>query len=187
MGNAFVTVNYNTTLPVSLLNFSGRLAESVVKLNWATASEEKSKQFIIQHSTDNRNWKQVGIVAAAGNSTIRKEYEFTHSFPADGINFYRLVQQDIDGKSTISRVVTITTATQKITWYPNPVINEMNIRFPGEGTGHIVFFNSNGQVIKRAAITGNETKIDLSSLPKGIYIAEITRGNERQTIRVSKN
>lgn len=185
--NAFFTLNYNITLPVNLLTFTGKLSESVVNLNWVTASEENTKQFIVQHSTDGRTWKQAGIVGAAGNSSVRKEYTFTHTSPAAGINFYRLLQQDIDGKSTISKVVTITTATQKITWYPNPVMNEINIRIPGGGTGSILFFNSNGQVVKQATITGSETKIDLSSLSKGIYIAEITKGNQKQTIRISKN
>jgi hypothetical protein len=186
-GNAFFTVDYGMTLPSSLTEFTGKLYQSSVKLNWATASEQNSKQFIVQHSADGSQWIQAGIVAAAGNSSIRKEYGFIHATPLPGINYYRLLQEDLDGKSATSRVVTVNTGIDPISYYPNPVVDRMVIRMANEGPAYIIFFNANGQAVKRISTTGIETQIDLSALPRGAYIAEVWQGRQRQCITVTKN
>ncbi len=186
-GNAFFTVNYGVTLPVSLTEFNGKLYGSSVKLNWATASEQNSKQFIVQHSTDGNRWKQVGIVAATGNSSSRKEYSYIHTTPVQGSNFYRLLQEDFDEKSATSRVITINIGGEQITSYPNPVTNKMVIRTTNAEAGHVILFNISGQAVKKVSTTGLETQVDLSELPRGSYVAEVWQGKQHQRIMITKN
>jgi hypothetical protein len=186
-GNAFFTVTHSSTLPVALMQFSGRFEEPVVKLNWTTASEVNSKQFIIQHSADGINWREAGIVAAAGNSSLSTQYNFIHNDPAQGVNFYRLIQQDIDGRSAQSRVINVTTTgVQKIEWYPNPAADKVTIRTATALPGQIILFNSSGQAVKRVHISSYETVIDVSLLPAGSYYADIIQGQSRERVSMIK-
>ncbi|RYZ16885.1 MAG: T9SS type A sorting domain-containing protein, partial [Sphingobacteriales bacterium] len=171
--NAFFTVSNGGILPVRLLNFNGSLYESAVQLRWSTATEDNTQQFLVQHSTDGSAWNSIGTVKAAGNSTALLNYEFTHSNPVEGTNFYRLLQQDRDGQSTYSRVLAINYGKAlKAAWYPNPVTNQLIIRTASAQPGLVTLFNAGGQPVKRARISGNETQVDLTGLPAGVYVAD---------------
>jgi hypothetical protein len=186
-GNATFTVSYGITLPVSLATFDGKLYQSSVKLNWTTESEQNTKQFMVQRSADGSNWKDLGTVAAAGNSDMKKEYHFTDANPVQGNNFYRLLTQDIDGKFSISRVITIALNGVQISWYPNPVNDEITIRSAKEEQGRITIFNTNGQAVKTSLIQGHQTRINVAELPRGIYIVQMPRGHQTRQITFVKN
>ena len=186
-GNAFFTVEQSGVLPVLLTQFNGRLDGPVVKLTWTTTSEQNSKQFIVQHSNDGINWREAGIVAAAGNSTQTTQYHFTHNNPVQGANLYRLVQQDLDGRTVQSHMINITMAgTKRVEWYPNPVTDKVIIRTATALPGQIILFNSSGQAVKRAHISSLETTLDVSSLARGTYYATIIQGQSREQLSIIK-
>lgn len=186
--NALFTVNHGSTLPVRSLTFSGSLYESSVQLRWSTATEENTQQFVVQHSTEGATWNSVGTVKAAGNSTSLLNYQFTHSNPVEGANFYRLLQQDRDGQSTYSRTVVVNYGkTLKASWYPNPVMAQLTVRTASAQPGIITLFNAGGQPVKRARISSYETQVDLAGLPAGVYIADIRQGGQQQRLSVVKN
>ena len=58
-----------------------------------------------------------------------------------------------------------------ITIYPNPVSNVLNIKNAGIEIENVNIYDLNGRLIKRIQIDHNQ--IDVSQLPKGIYILEI--------------
>ncbi len=76
--------------PMELLSFSAELNGQFVKLNWHTAKEFGTKEFIIEKSTDTKNYKEVGRVIGAGKSESLKEYTLQDSEPHIGITYYRL-------------------------------------------------------------------------------------------------
>ncbi|GEM_PF-2690666 len=88
-----------TTLPVEMLSFDGASTLSGNKLDWVTASETNSKHFEILRSWDGEIFTSLGEVAAQGNSNIKTNYSFLDKNPANGINYYKLKQIDLDGKS----------------------------------------------------------------------------------------
>lgn len=127
-------------LPVELVQFTARLSGPHVAVRWETASERNSAYFEVERSLDGRYFQPLGRVAAAGNSTSRRNYSFLDAEPALGTTYYRLHQVDIDGKSQYSSVVPLTTATtaQGITLYPNPAAAEVNLRFRESIAGAVV-------------------------------------------------
>ncbi len=186
-GNALFTIQNGNILPVRLLQFDGSLAETGVLLRWSTASEENTTQFTVQHSTNGTAWKTVGVVKAAGSSTITQHYRFTHASPAEGANFYRLLQEDADGKSTHSRVVAVQFGKAlRASWYPNPVADRLTIRTASATPGVITIYTSAGQPVKRARISQFETTINMSGLPAGMYLAELRQGNQQQQLTLMK-
>jgi hypothetical protein len=56
--------------------------------------------------------------------------------------------------------------------YPNPANNEINIVLPLNETVQIEIANSLGRTVR---IENKRNNIDVSSLPKGIYLIRITR------------
>ncbi len=104
---AEVRAHYNTTLPVNLISFSATANKNVIDLNWITASESNSDQFIITRSTDGQSFTKIGNVKASGNSNSIKKYHFTDLSPVTGINYYQLEQVDIDGRVNKSGVKSV--------------------------------------------------------------------------------
>jgi hypothetical protein len=115
-------------LPVELTSFTASCDEEVVTLSWSTASEENSSHFDVEKSTDGVNWRVIGTVLAAGNSTQEINYSFIDSEKSIDQNYYRLNQVDIDGKNEYFGPITVACEEDtKINTYPNPSKGEFNL------------------------------------------------------------
>jgi hypothetical protein len=168
----FVTQNPDIIiLPLTWLSFDAKEKDNIVLLNWNTAGEENTRDFMIQHSTSGVSWENLGVIAAAGNSTTIRDYSFTHTGPVNGINYYRIRQTDIDGRSSFSeiRLVLITKIELPLTVLTNPVdkgLLQVKLTRPLQ----LSLFNSEGRLHwKKPAKPGTIT-IDVSGYAKGIYL-----------------
>ena len=109
------------SLPVSLVDFSGESFEKYVTLNWSTASEQNNKQFEIQRSEDARHWTGIGTLKGAGTTNENRQYFFNDLNPIDGLIYYRLVQEDFDGRTRTYKTIVVNRMKYKEpTVYPNP-------------------------------------------------------------------
>lgn len=120
-------------IPVTLTGFTATAKSNYsVELNWATAQEQNSSHFMIEHSADGQQFAPAGRVAAAGNTNLPKQYRFTDNTPlvSNGKAWYRLKQVDINGQVAYSATVAVSLKTNKSfvqSMAPNPVK-------PGEGS-----------------------------------------------------
>lgn len=95
-------------LPVEIGNFEGKNAPEGNLLFWYTLSERDADYFLIERSTDGKNWTEIGTVTAVGNATELKNYHINDVSFTNEVHFYRLLQFDTDGTMTKhTRVVTI--------------------------------------------------------------------------------
>ena len=181
-------------LPVQLLNFTGAAAGSQISLSWSTAFEANASGFVVERSTDGRNFTTVATVAAKGNSSSVTRYQATDVAPLTPVNIYRLKQIDKDGSFTYSKLVTVNFATagQKgMEIYPNPVTNKFNIslRAPGGKYAGIVT-GSTGQLFvqERGSISDISQKINakLDSLKPGVYTFQLRSATELHSVRFIK-
>src|SRR5690606_5565099 len=78
-----------------------------------------TKDFHIQHSYDGRLWENIGTVLAAGQSSQEISYSFSHLQPTAGNNFYRIQQNDIDGRTSFSKSLKVVRAALKEKWKIN--------------------------------------------------------------------
>lgn len=157
-------------LPVSWLSFTAQKQDNVVHLNWSTASEQNSRDFIIQHSTNGSTYNNIGNINAAGNSTVIQQYSFVHTGPVTGTNYYRILQQDIDGRSAYSKVVSViyTAQNRSIIVYPNPVTGgRLTLQLTEAAT--ITLYNSSGVVVMTRKLLAGTQQLNTSKLAKGIY------------------
>lgn len=182
-------------LPVELAKFTATPVNTDAILNWATAQEANTKDFTVQRSDDGQNFENIGIVAAAGNSSARREYAFIDaSIVSSGKNvvYYRLLITDKDGKSKTSKVISLKlkgTADWSIKVLSNPVHNDLSVALGGitEGvklsirdiTGKVVYSNSlqsvNGQIT-----------LPTAGLQNGSYFLVAETQNQRKTVKFLK-
>ncbi len=68
----------------------------------------------------------------------------------------------------------------KICIYPNPIQGEFTLE--GEGINHVRIVNAFGQTVYSSKIEGEQVRIDLSNMAKGIYMMHI-EANDGQAVR----
>ncbi|WP_304064217.1 T9SS type A sorting domain-containing protein [Pedobacter glucosidilyticus] len=171
----------STTLPVALTDFVVKAFSNSVVLNWKTASEEKFNGFEVEHRTDNADFKAInGAFVSGGKNT----YSYTHNNPANGNNYYRLKMVDQDGTFEYSDIQAVqfdlAGADVKIQCYPNPVTDQLNIRFNAHTVGEAIISlqDLQGRTISQTKVNAtsgdNQSVMNTSSLNKGVYLVSIS-------------
>lgn len=177
-------VEYNTStvnllvglLPVDLTKFEVRKQPRTILLEWQTATESNSKDFIIEHSVDGSNFSKIGEQAAAGWSDDTRNYRFIHKTPANGNNYYRLKQIDLDGSYEYSdlRAVLYYNFDKDISVYPNPTQGRIFVKNQSEKIFILKVIDANGKtVLVKNDLSPGAIALDLSHLPKAMYTLKI--------------
>jgi len=186
------TINGLGTLPVVLMNFTAVAENGVVALNWATAQESNSDHFSVERSTDNgSHWQILGNVAAQGYSSSQVNYSFSDQSPVSGVNQYRLLAVDRDGKSGYSIIKVVrTNLISGVSVYPNPAKDYVNVSIGTETTSgaSIRLINQAGQTLaqrKLSGAAGTTVSLPVSSYPQGNYLIVVTGADgSQQTSKV---
>lgn len=168
-------------LPVTLISFTVTKQNKVAVLNWKTSQEINSKLFIAERSTDSRNWVTAGTVNAAGNSIATNAYTLTDNSPANGINYYRLKQVDIDGKFRYSQVRTaLFEKKTTIVVAPNPAKGLVNIKLDKFNNGPVTIniMDAAGKHCYHAVTTAGTFQINSGQFAKGTYFIKVINGKE---------
>jgi Secretion system C-terminal sorting domain len=106
-------------LSAELTAFKGKNTEGGNLLTWQTASEVNMSHFDIERSADGFNFEKIGETKAQGKATT---YEFFDKRPLSITTYYRLKINDLDNKSSYSKVTTLAPKVKGLTAkaYPNP-------------------------------------------------------------------
>jgi hypothetical protein len=167
-------------LPLKWLSFTVQKQQNKALLNWSTASEQNTKDFIVQHSSNGMVWDNSGVVPAAGNSNTTSSYSFIHNVPAEGINFYRILQTDLDDRITYSEIRSIKFAGDNglFVVLNNPVNNGvLQVKFKQPAT--VSLYNGKGNLLwKKEARAGTQT-FNMSGYSKGIYFLKANGQSEK--------
>jgi hypothetical protein len=190
---------FTSVLPVELVQFSAvpDNQRSVV-LRWVTASEKNSESFTVQRSADGRTFRDLGRLAGAGSVQRYTEYRFVDEQPLAGVSYYRLLQRDTDGTTSLSpvRVVKVSSANVKgLEVYPGGpaqqwvVSTTLAAEVISEGT-YIQVIDAVGRIqrvapVADAAQTGRWT-LDLQTLPSGVYIVRLITPSGNFSQRIAK-
>lgn len=179
----------NNLFPVTLGDFKTFLKSNTVLLDWCTYTEINSQKFIIQKSSDGVNFSTINETPAAGFSYSLKKYSSVDLFPFVGTNYYRLRQEDRDGKVSYSKIATVVYTMKNVaTLYPNPTNGIFNLLLnnTSESLSYTIL-DENGKVLQKNNIQNQQTKIDVKNLPSAIYFLKIISQNkEIQTLQIIK-
>lgn len=183
---------YNTyvTLPVSLKHFTAKAQNNTALLNWETLSETNNSHFIINRSSNGVDYEQLQTITA--KSAIGAKYQFTDYSPLTGTNYYQLLQVDLDGKTTELGVKAVNFALENnvsIKVYPNPATQKVNLNFEPDTFENVNLFDLTGKLLTSYKLQNSEStkEIDVSLLPKGIYILQLSGKGKSVSERIVKD
>ncbi|WP_344821829.1 T9SS type A sorting domain-containing protein [Rurimicrobium arvi] len=184
----------STVLPVSLISYNVSRNGSAALINWRSGVEENNDQFLVERSSDGKNYTTLATLKSKGNTTFGYDYSYTDAKPSAGKNMYRLSQVDFDKKRTYLGVKTLSFEEgNAISAQPNPFSDQLNIQLPAtlQGSGGISVSNLYGREIINVSRTfdGKEgiCTLDTRDWPAGVYFISITSdGQHLEPIKVIK-
>ena len=166
-------------LPIKFGAISASLLNNVAKVTWNILLEENIKHYVIERSATGNNFLEVGVVAASRFS----QYSFTDASPMNGTNLYRIKAISFDGEFKYSSIVKVSLGkAAQLQVYPNPVKDVLSVSGIQFNDKIRVVDMKGNIVINQQTVSGsNALSIDVSNLPKGNYILEVTGENGSQT------
>ncbi len=170
----------NIILPIELGDFKGERLKNNVTLHWKTLSEVDNDYFNVQRSTNLSTWTTISRIEGAGNSSEIKTYEFVDRQAPKSQVYYRLVQVDFNGAEFYSNVLRLHAENHNTEVYPNPVQDELNIRFNKLASpARIYLYDIHGKLLIEKGVEAGSTKLSLNTndLISGIYFINI-EGND---------
>lgn len=177
-----------SSLPVSFLYFNARLDQTNCVLEWATAQEQNSSHFDVERSNDGAFFRKVGSIAAQGNRSQTSTYHFVYPSGNDKVNFFRLRQVDLDGKTSFSPVVMLRLKQSfllEVSPNPGPGLFRLTA-----GAGLIqqvaVYTAAGTRCISIRGIGASNYTLDLSAFPSGLYFVHARIGDSLEKISIVK-
>ena len=166
-----LTLSGFALLPLTWLSFTATKQNQAALLKWATAQEQNTQDFILQHSANGKNWTAIGTLQAAGNSSSTRNYSYIHSSPVTGINYYRILQTDLDNQSSYSaiRMLRFTKTDEPFTIFGNPVTNNMLTVQINEATS-LALYTADGKLLWNENVNAGIKTIGMSRYAKGTYL-----------------
>ena len=185
----------SASLPLVWGSFHVQCQSGRARIGWNTEQEQNTSAFIIRRSTDARNWADIGTLPAAGNSNNQRSYFYEDPRSSSGRAYYQIWQKDIDGRLTVSPVLSTECGTSNgVKVFPNPVQNGcwVNIHSPGSGSAMLRLFDNKGALILqqgRTVLNGNnQFELQLDKVAKGLYSLAVTfPDGGTEVVKIEKN
>ncbi len=156
--------------------------ENTVNLQWDISDEIKTEYFIIERSTDEEDFVNVGVVKSEQG---KNNYKFTDELlpETDGNStvYYRINQTDYDGRASYSSTKSVGINVKEelehviFDFYPNPATHSFTLYVSEPDNNKYIYtlYDLSGQKIMESAITTSTTLIDIGNLSAGIYLVGI--------------
>ncbi|WP_289045243.1 T9SS type A sorting domain-containing protein [uncultured Olleya sp.] len=171
--NAGVNWTQKTTTIVHNVAFSTVSQGALV----ASTYNSQASVFQIYYSIDNgTNWQLINNQQLLSVASTTSSYYFDQDMVTVfvGTSDLGLMEYNID-LSTLG-VPEFTDVDQKITVYPNPASNLINISIKNGGVSQVVLYSVTGSKIKTF---NDQSNLDISNLASGIYILQIQDLNKK--------
>jgi hypothetical protein len=173
-------------LPVKFVSFTVARKNDNVLVEWSTAQEFNSSNFIVERSENGSTWSVVASVKAAGESSALINYSYTDKSTNAAITYYRIKQVDLDGAYIYTAVRSIkagegTTEVSIATASSNTVL--VNFSREVKSTVIIRLVSMSGQVIAQKSVSNPAGQVVFSTAntTTGVYVVNVTDGKDVKT------
>ncbi len=186
-----LTCNYNSAgiLPIELVNFEVEMVNNEALVSWTTASEINSHFISLEKSLDGVNFKELKRFYTPEISTTVKRYKFVDKNIGSGVSYYRLYQEDLDGKSFNSKLVSISKDDLDASKAYQGILSsnmvslgtDLNTDFEPSGdlsNYRLKIFDPQGTPILDLAYEGKNMNINTIGFKTGLYYISVISPNE---------
>lgn len=185
-------------LPVTFHSFTALLEKNNVILDWVVDTDDDFSHYVVERSTDGKNYNEIGVVFTTGtiNEISRYQFKDINVTTNSGIVYYRLRWEERTRETLYSHVRIVRIGQDKenmeMTTYPNPVRDQLRVTFPsswqGKNVNLEVYSGSGSKVFAMSVENASQTEImNLSTLPKGFYLIKASSDNQIARQRIIKD
>ena len=183
---------------IELISFTGMTTIDGVLLNWRTALEYNTLEWVIERAPENgTEYTNIAIVESKGNSPQGESYGFLDKNIESGKAYrYRLIRIDSNGNKTTYGPVSVLVLPreEKITAiYPSPFRTNISIEYhlPGKTRITAEIYGVDGRFFKTVESgtkdAGSHSILwDGNEIPQGIYLFRLTTENAVFTEKIVK-
>jgi Secretion system C-terminal sorting domain len=122
---------------------------------------------------------------AAGNSSTVRNYQYVHQgpFKTSLQHYYRILQRDLDGKFSYSKVIWIDypEGARDLVLYPNPASDVLHVSITERLELRLV--NTQGVVVWKGVLPAGRHEIPVSNFAAGNYILQAGKETYKAMIR----
>jgi hypothetical protein len=172
----------SSALPLNFIQFTANNSGNHALLNWEMAADDNCKYFIVERSTNGKDFDAIANINGERNKTV---YSYRETYLQEGLAYYRIIGVEESGEKTYSSTHFVQfKVKQNFVAYPNPVTNGvLTLSLADYGVKDVTIFNSFGQPVKSAYFYNSSIKINTSQLPKGMYYIQLKINNVLQPIK----
>ena len=173
-------LSHLTPLPISITEISSVLNPNGIEIKWGVKDESNISSYNLERSKNGASFTFIDSKKAANKSNYSiVDAQLPREAP---FLYYRIKVVGADGAIKYSSVLKIkidNPEPTKIFLHPNPVKNDLNIKLDNASSGRydLRILTSIGKTVMTkpscSVVCGGLT-LDVSKLPKGIYILELT-------------
>ena len=159
--------------PLTLASWTTEARNGVAHLGWKTEDETNNAYFLVRHSTDGRNYRNLGTVGGRGTTERGETYTYHHTPRGTGYHYYQLVQYSHDGSATELGVQVVSIGNkprpEPAPLRQLPVATGQRVTLPagfGEPTD-VAIYGPTGEEIARPSV--QQSAFRVPDLPPGTY------------------
>lgn len=187
----FMLVSSSLTLPVGLVQFEVKALKKSIRLDWKTSMEANNKGFVLERSVDGNNFAPIAWVDGKGDAVTETSYGYNDGFvQPNSTYYYRLRQQDKDGRETLSSIRQARLNTQFISLQlsPNPSGGLVQLFLSGsERPANVTVVAADGRImhtVRQVNMSLAPYSINTSRWAKGFYSVRVEAGGEMLTSKL---
>ena len=172
-------------LPVKLVSFKYYFQDQgKVLLKWEVAEQQDIRKYIVERSTDGRNYSAIGSIEANTESSFT--YQYTDNDPVNGLSYYRLqiVEDNVRNYSNIL-VVNLSENEQGVVMYPVPVRSALTINIKNSGliNTEAQLLSSDGRLLQKIKLLAFQQEVNIGHLPAGVYYLKTINGKAYKILK----
>ncbi|RXK62578.1 T9SS type A sorting domain-containing protein [Lacibacter luteus] len=163
-------------LPVKFESFIVRLSpQKHAVVSWTVSAESDIAEYVVEKSSDARNWQRYSSVDAKNNSSASYTYSVTDTQLSLGKTYYRVIGRSVTDTYYYTSIEQVEDkSTQALSIYPNPVSTVAKIRTQttlADGVLSVNLYNLYGaNVLSQQYKAGTGyIELNIQQLPKGSY------------------
>ncbi len=157
-----------------------------VTISWETLEESGIKSYSIERSSNATEFVSIATVPAKGGTD--NKYSYTDQHPLQGIAYYRIKENALNGTATYSNTLKVVFESNKVSLYPNPAKSTLTITGLNKlYTTTIRITDIHGrEILQQKTTNSNELTLTIRSLAQGSYFVLIEQNGKVDKLRFIK-
>ncbi len=176
---------------VEISVFTVKIENGEVKIHWETVNQTNNDFFTVERSINVTDWETVTTLDAPGTVETLLSYDYIDKNPLGGISYYRLRSTDFNGAETYSliRAIEMKDGISETIMTPQPAGSFVKIMFaePQHGEVSFLILSPGGNPVARYNSHSQETTLDISFLPQGVYFIFVQTVDRAEMLKMVKN